>query len=117
MLWIEIPLRKDPVIYHSEKMLGLIPRDARRKSYKFSSKPHALQLIRKYQFDIGFERGQYIYNMLLHCRDSDIPRIAWVQRKNARRIVRDWLKIEPTEQQQEDFTTDQFEAYGGDYDD
>ena len=76
-----------------------------------------MQLIRKYQFDIGFERGQYIYNMLLHCRDSDIPRIAWVQRKNARRIVRDWLKIEPTEQQQEDFTTDQFEAYGGDYDD
>ena len=98
-------------------MLGLIPKDARRKSYKFANKAQALQLIRKYQFDVGFERGKYIYNMLLQCRDADIPKIAWVQRKEYRRRVRDWLKIEPTGKQQEETPTQQFEAYGGDYDD
>ncbi|MBS7708170.1 hypothetical protein [Chelatococcus asaccharovorans] len=93
MIWIEIPVRHEPIIYRAKRFMGLVPREQRKKVYKFANQPQAMRLLKKYDFDAGFIQGRLIWDMLT--RADWIPEIYPVQRRKARAEIRAILAKAP----------------------
>ena len=89
MIWVEIPAYNEPVIYRAKHFRRLVPREQRRKVYKFSNKAQAIRLLLKYKLDAGFIQGQIILDMLK--KFDPVPEVYPCQRAREAARVRDWL--------------------------
>ena len=55
MLFVEIPLGHAPVIYRAKKCLNIVPEETTVARYQFSCKPHALQMLKGFDYISGGE--------------------------------------------------------------
>lgn len=55
MLFVEIPLGHLPVIYQAKFCLNLVQEEKLVERYKFSNKPYALQMLRRFDYVSGGE--------------------------------------------------------------
>lgn len=65
MLFIEIPLGHSPVIYRAKHCLNLVDETMIVERYKFACKPHALQMLKRFDYISGSEINEFLRKALV----------------------------------------------------